>query len=254
MPRLEKTHLIYMLPDDGFMWFSLRGGKYFLDNKLSREITTAFKTLLPGFNTYEVERAILKMFTAAVDAINGPLTCTAEEFWAEVKNHVVWHRDLEPRTILLFSWKVISAQVAADELYKHEFEMETGRSWDDDNPVPHTEAAQAVVNFGIKLFYSETAFEIRNKLVPSWTCDTRNEGDQRSTEAAFQQALEKSRLSKEALKVNEANDVGEDFGENECGDDIEMMEEDENEDVEMGHTLEGLVENMEELTVGETVF
>ena len=80
------------------------------------------KSLCPRYNEEQVELAITKMFHAATNTINGPITCSKTEFWGLVKLQVVWLRAMNEEDIMKFSWKVLSARAIASEIYDTELE------------------------------------------------------------------------------------------------------------------------------------
>lgn len=61
-------------------------------------------------------------------------------------------------------------------------------------------ASQANLEFGLKIATTRT-LAVRKNVMPGWIHDRHSQGDQKGTEAAFQQAVEKSRLDKEALRA-----------------------------------------------------
>ncbi|RYP30640.1 hypothetical protein DL767_006140 [Monosporascus sp. MG133] len=248
--KLPKT-LVHNLPDDGFEWRSLYRQRPLLSNQVARQITKAMKRLLPIFTKHEVSRAIMKMFEAASNNISGPITSSPEQFWGVVKGQVTWLRDLDEHTILLFSWAVCSARNVAHEHYTLELDLQ-GKTVED-YPMPTTETTRAVTDFGLKLRATQS-FEVMEKFLPSWIYDSHNQGDEASTQAAFEQSIEyvnqgltmsgKARNSGEAEDDEDEEDEddedeeGEEDEEDEDDGDVEMGEAEEDEDVVMGATFE----------------
>ncbi|RYP48210.1 hypothetical protein DL768_005870 [Monosporascus sp. mg162] len=252
--KLPKT-LIHNLPDDGFEWRSLYGRRPLLRGPVARQITKALKRLLPIFTEHEISRAIMKMFKAATDSINGPITSSPEQFWGVVKEQVVWLRDLDEYAILLFSWAVYSARNVAYEHYTLELDLQ-GKTVED-YPMPTTETTRAVTDFGLKLRATQS-FEVIEKLLPSWIYDSHNMGDAASTQAAFEQSIEyvnqgltmfgKARNSGEA--EDDDDDDDDEDEEDEDGEDEDEEDEDDDDDdddVEMGGVEEG-----EDVVMGDT--
>ncbi|RYP18972.1 hypothetical protein DL765_003650 [Monosporascus sp. GIB2] len=246
--RLPKT-LIHNLPDDGFEWRSLYRQHFIISNPVARQISKALKRLLPIFTVHEVSRAIMKMFKAATDNINGPITSSPEQFWGVIKKQVAWLRELNEHTVLLFSWAVCSARNIAHERYTLEMEIQ-GKDIES-HPMPTTETTRAVTDFGLKLRATQS-LEVVDKFLPSWIYDSHNLGDEASTKAAFLQSIEyvnrgltmfgKARNSGEAEsnydEEDEEDEEDAEDEEDEDDDDVEMDVDEKDEDVVMGDTFE----------------